>query len=449
MLLYCLIAVIALFLGGVIGWFAGRNKPQAMLAASEAARRSEAESAARQQEMLVQQIGEQKKLLSAQMAEQERLQREAAQKQFENLKNEFKLLAEKVLVERSEAFEKNGRTQLDAMLSPLKTKLDEFKNNAEITRKQTLETNARLSEQIQLLMKSSRELGEEANQLARALRSDNKLQGNWGEMILDEILVSSGLQENVHYQKQATLTDDSGNTLYNEDTSHAMRPDVMVNYPDGKVVIIDSKVSLANYIDYVNSEDDAGRENALKAHIRSVKNHVDELFRKNYSSYVKKAKKEAVEFVIMFLPSEGAYELAMRHDVKLWQEAFSRRVLIVSPVNLMALLQLINLSWRKFDQERNQQAIIDTASVLLDRLYAFYQQFDEVGLRLENAMDSFHKAADRLRGTGGKHSVVKKGEELKALGVKMKKKAALPVSLQPDDMPLEIATESDAEDAGA
>ena len=175
------------------------------------------------------------------LQKQTAMQQEIAQKQYEQLKSEFTVLAEKILAEKSADFEKSGKTQLDAVITPLKVKLDEFKANAELARKQSDENNIKLAEQIQLLMKSSRELSEEANALARALRSDNKLQGNWGEMILDEILASSGLIENVHYQKQATLVDDDNNALRNEDTDQIMRPDVLVNYPDGKVVIIDRK----------------------------------------------------------------------------------------------------------------------------------------------------------------------------------------------------------------
>ena len=428
-------SVLLALAGGVwCGYLVARGKFGMLLAASEAARNSEREAVETQKQLWEQQLQTQKESADQRLQEFKVMQQENARQQYNQLKVEFQILAEKILSEKSEAFEKSGKAQLDALLAPFKTKLDEFKANAETARKQTLETNARLSEQIQQLMKSSRELGDEAGQLAKALRSDNKVQGNWGEMILDEILVSSGLIENVHYQKQSTLTDDNGNALRNEESNSIMRPDVLVNYPDGKVVVIDSKVSLSAYVDYVNSENDQARENAVKDHLRSVKNHVDELIRKNYSAYIKKSRQEAVDFVVMFMPNEGAYELAMRRDVKLWQDAFSSKVLIVSPVNLMALLQLIHLSWKRFDQERNQQQIVDTASVLLDRLYAFYLDFDEIGRKLENAVDVYRKAGDRLRGTGGKHSVVKKGEELKALGVKMKKKSVLPPQLHPDDL---------------
>lgn len=434
MLNFFVIAAVALGLGAALGYWFAKSKYAVSLTASETARQSDQIAFEQQKELLNQQLNNQRNIMEQRLQEQKALLDETARKQDENLRKDFQLLAEKIMLERSENFEKESRNKLDAMLAPLKTKLDEFKNNAEITRKETLETNARLSEQIKLLMKSSSELSSEAGNLAKALRRDNKTQGNWGEMILDEILVSSGLTEGVHYLKQPTLTDETGHTVYNVETEQAMRPDVMVNYADGKTVIIDSKVSLSAYIDYVNSEDEVSRSEAAARHLRSVKSHVDELVKKNYSAYVKKSRREAVEFVVMFMPNEGAYELAIRSEVKLWQEAFNRKVLIVSPVNLMALLQLIHLGWKRYDQERNQQMIIDTASVLLERLYAFYNEFDEIGRKLENAADVYRKASDRLRGTGGKHSVVKKGEELRKLGVSARKKLVLPVSLQPDDV---------------
>ncbi len=431
--------IVALLAGSWVGFLLGKLFMQTKLAASETALAKQQEFAARQEQNCREQLAVQKKFFEDQLLSQKSLQKEAAQAQYEQLKAEFKVLAEKVLAEKSESFEKNNKLQLDAILTPFKVKLDEFKSNAETTRRQTLETNARLSEQISLLMKSSREIGEEANQLARALRSDNKMQGNWGEMILDEILSSSGLIKDVHYQTQVTLRDDSGEKMRNDDSGKAMCPDVVVYYPDGKAVIIDSKASLVSYMQWVNTDDEKIRAAALEQHLKSVKNHVDILDKKNYSAYLKTANREAVDFVVMFMPNAGAYELAMRHDVNLWQYAFNKKVLIVSPVNLMALLQLIHIGWKRCEQDRNQEAIINNASMLLERLYNFYKEFDKVGELLEKAQTGFTDAADILRGTNGRHGVVPKGEELKKLGVKLKKKLALPKRLQPDEFVSDIS----------
>ena len=469
-----LIAGVIGVLAGAAGCLLGRFSASARLAASEAARNSEQEAAAAQKELLTRQLAEQKDtyekqlqeqsnlhreaadkqktlyeqqladqklLLEKQMQEQNSLQRENTQKEYEKLKEEFKVLAEKILSEKSQDFEKNGKTQLDMLLSPLKVKLEEFRNSTDQSRKEALVNNAKLTEQINLLMKSSHDIGEEAKQLAQALRSDNKMQGNWGEMILDEILTSSGLSEQVHYHKQLTLTDDSNTALYNEDTGKKMRPDVVVNYPDGKVVIIDSKVSLNDYIDWVNSSDENMRKAAADKHAKSVKTHMEGLAKKDYSSYIRKENQEAVEFVIMFMPNAGAYDLAMQSNVNLWREGFEKKVLIVSPVNLMALLQFIHIGWKRYEQDRNQQKILDCAAQLLERLYKFYDNFNKVGDLLEKANESFHESAGVLRGDNGKRSIVKKGKELEELGIKLKKRLAVPQRFQPDEFASE---ESDA-----
>ena len=259
------------------------------------------------------------------------------------------------------------------------------------------------------------------------------MQGNWGEMILEEILKRSGLQRGIHYECQEVLKDDAGRMLQN-DANNRMRPDVIVHYPDGKDVIIDSKVSLSAFTNYVNETDEAAKAKALKAHLQSVRNHVTELVRKNYPAYIEKMHHEAVDFVIMFIPNEAPHQIAMQEDPTLWREAFRQKVLIVSPVNLMALLQIIQIAWTRADQERNQQEILKTAGTLLDRLYSFYEEFDSVGEQLERAQNSFRKATGRLKGGDGKHSVVLSGEQLKKLGVRMKKEKNLPPDLIPDTM---------------
>lgn len=401
--------------GLLAGWFWGRACLAVRLAESNT--RLEAERQAWEAT---------RRLMATQSEAAARAEAEASERKFELLKAEFRNLAEKILSEKSGDLRNANKEQLDAILTPLKERIGEFRKSVESTHAKSLEINAALREQLRLMMDSARRLGGEADNLARALKGDTKLQGNWGEMILDEILAGSGLIEGRHYVKQAVLTDDDDRALHNDGDARIMRPDVTVTYPDGKVVIIDSKVSLSAYVDYRNAEDDAARADALARHIKSVRAHVDELVRKNYSAHVRKAQREAVDFVVMFIPNEAPHQLAMLHDPNLWREAFDRKVLIVSPVNLMALLQLIHLSWKRFDQERNQQLIVDCAAQLLDRLYGFYTEFDEVGRKLDSARDAYNLSVGRLRGTDGKRSVVQKAEQLKQLGVKMKRAGHLP-----------------------
>ncbi len=366
------------------------------------------------------------------------------QTKIELLKEEFKTLSAEILKEKSGHLADVNQNQLSALLKPLQEKLGDFKNAVEQAKEKGISLNSELKEQIAHLMSATKRIGENADNLASALKGNNKTQGNWGEMILEEILVNSGLKRGIHYECQETLRDEDGNPVQN-DNSRLMRPDVIVHYPDGKDVIIDSKVSLSAYTDYMNAESDEERKSALARHNRSVRAHVEELVRKNYSSYIRKQRHEAVDFVIMFIPNEASHQLAMIQDPGLWRWAFERKVMIVSPVNLMALLQLIQIAWTRADQERNQQKILDTASTLLDRLYSFYEQFDEVGKKLDGARDAYQKSLDKLKGGGGKHSVVLSGEQLKQLGVKMKRPRPLPVKYQDNEV-LQLEAESAADD---
>lgn len=361
------------------------------------------------------------------------------QTKIELLKEEFKTLSSEILKEKSGHLADVNQNQLSALLKPLQEKLGDFKTAVDQAKEKGISLNSELKEQIAHLLSATKQIGDNANNLASALKGNSKTQGNWGEMILEEILVNSGLKKGIHYECQETLRDEDGNPVQN-DNNRLMRPDVIVHYPDGKDVIIDSKVSLSAYTDYMNAESDEDRKNALVRHNRSVRSHVDELVRKNYSSYLRKRQHEAVDFVIMFIPNEASHQLAMIQDPGLWRWAFERKVMIVSPVNLMALLQLIQIAWTRADQERNQQKILDTASTLLDRLYSFYEQFDDVGKKLDGARDAYQKSLDRLKGGSGKHSVVLSGEQLKHLGVKMKRPRPLPAKYQDNEV-LRLETE--------
>ena len=341
------------------------------------------------------------------------------------LKEEFKTLSAKVLEERSDALRNLNREQIGALLNPLRERMNEFKQAVDEAKLKSVELNTDLKAQIVKVMETTRQIGSEANNLAAALKGNNKTQGNWGEMILETLLENSGLERGVHYEIQSTLCDGDGRAVRN-DNDRIMRPDVIVHYPDNREVVIDSKVSLSAYADCVNAEDDAGREAALARHLKSVQSHVDELAKKNYAEYVHG---KSLDFVIMFIPGEAPYQAAMAVDPGLWRQAFERKVLIVSPVNLMALLQIIRVAWRHDEQERNQAEILKTAGILLDRLYAFYEVFDEVGRKLADAGKAYENAAGRLKGGEGRHGIVSQGEKLRRLGVKMKKEPRLPNAL--------------------
>ncbi|MBR7108080.1 MAG: DNA recombination protein RmuC [Lentisphaeria bacterium] len=355
------------------------------------------------------------------------------QARLAQLREECNALSNKILEEKSGKLQAANKEQLELLLSPLREKMGEFKTAVEESKNKGIELAASLTTQLGKMMEETCRIGTEARSLANALKSEQKTQGNWGELILEDILNRSGLISGLHYERQETIRDTDGNAITG-DTEKKMRPDVIIHYPDGKDVIIDSKVSLSAYVDYMNSDDTTVRQDALDRHLRSVRTHVNELARKDYSAYNSKSGRDTVDFVIMFIPNEGPYQLAMISDPNLWGEAFKNKVMIVSPVNLMALLKIIHISWTREEQSRNQQDILDTAAVLLDRLYAFYEDFDQIGSELEKLHATYEKALHRLKQGERNHSIVNTGEKLKRLGVRMNKQRKSPKRLELDDI---------------
>lgn len=347
----------------------------------------------------------------------------------EQLKEEFKLLSAKILEEKRDKLQNDNKEQLSLLLTPLKEKMGEFKNAVEESKNKGIELNSALTTQLNKMMEETTRIGGEARSLVNALKGEQKTQGDWGELILEDILQRSGLTRGVHYECQETLRDEAGKVISGEE-EHKMRPDVIIHYPDGKDVIIDSKVSLTAYVDYMNSENDEERKKALDRHILSVRNHIKELKRKNYAVYNNRSGRDTVDFVLMFIPNEGPFHLAMISDPTLWNEAFKEKVLIVSPTNLMSLLKIIHIAWTREEQSRNQQEILKTAAELLDRLYAFYEDFDNIGAVLTKAQKAYADAGNRLKQGVRNHSVVNSGEKLKKLGVRMTKPRKMPAALQ-------------------
>ena len=338
----------------------------------------------------------------------------------ENLRQEFKVLSETILKERTENLQTANREQLAAILSPLREQLAVYKKSMDDVRENGVKLNESLKHQYESMVKMTEKIGTDANNLANALKGQSKTQGDWGEMILETILRNSGLVKGVHYRTQDTIRDESGKTLKSA-SDHIMRPDVIVNYPDGKAVIIDSKVSLTAYTDYVGTDDPKKREDALQRHIRSVQTHVDELVRKDYSAYLRKG--DSVDFVVMFIPNDPSYQAALQGDSGLWNRAFEKRILIVNPFNLMTLLYIIKVAWNRMAQERNQQEIVRTAETLLARVQRFFSAFDDVGRQLESTGKKYEAAVKALSGRQG---LLGSAEKLKALGVPAKKDQKYP-----------------------
>jgi len=310
---------------------------------------------------------------------------------------------------------KENQESMDHITQPLKDAISEMRKAINDNTKDHTAQTASLKEQLRLMMETGREISEKAEELANVLRRDNKISGNMGEIILGDLLSSQGLTEGIHYEVQARLRDEQGRPLKHDDTGREMQPDVILHYPQGQDVVIDSKVSLVAYQRYVNAETPEEKERALQEHIRSVRSHVTELARKDYSKYIK-APREAVDFVIMFVPFESSLQLALVNDPSLWREAFERKVFITGEQNLLGILHMIHLAWVQNQQAENHEKVFGVAEQLLDRLGDFIQRYTKLGEHLELVRKDFDSAGNKLY--VGRQSVVQKGRELIDLGGK-------------------------------
>lgn len=329
--------------------------------------------------------------------------------------NRFKALAAEILNSNSLIFMKQQEASLEQILRPLKENIDSFRKT--VTDSYSAEARERFSlmKSIEELVKTSNSIGTEARELSRALRGDSKVQGDWGEMVLESILEKSGLRRDEEFFVQVT-TNTQGKTL-RDDAGHGLRPDVVVKYPDGRAIIIDSKVSLTAYVDLVNATDDAdGRDRALDRHLQSVKQHLKELRTKNYQDYIGV---ETTDFVMMFIPNEGAYMTAMQAAPALWQEAYDSRVLIVSPTHLVSALKLINQLWVRDRQTKNAIDIATQAGKLYDKFVGFTTDMESIGKSMDNTRKAWDAAMNKLR--DGRGNIIRQVETLKEMGAKATK----------------------------
>ena len=356
------------------------------------------------------------------MKEQEVKNEDLRNKQFETqikaLKSELQNTTEKLLQQREESLSKANNIQLDALLNPLKNEIEGMRKSMTDNIKTSSENKASLEKAIEELMKRTQDIGNDANNLAKALKNETKTQGNWGELILENILEKSGLTEGEHYEKQTAIKDSKGNAVFHDETGKRLIPDVVVHYPDNKDLIIDSKVSLTAFVDYCNSADDTEKSFALRRHLQSLRNHYRELQKKNYSSYIK-APRVSLNYVIMFVPNESAMQLALYEDASLWREAFENGVFITSEQNLLALLRMIQLAWSQVKQARNQQEVFDEVNKLLDRVGEFMKRYEDLGRKIEGLQTSYVDTRKKLY--DGNQSVVKAAEKLVEMGGKSEK----------------------------
>lgn len=327
---------------------------------------------------------------------------------------QFENLANKILEEKSEKFTKQNKESLDQLLNPLGLKLEEFKKKVEETYEKGTQERSGLREQIKNMVQLNQQMSEDAKNLTKALKGDSKAQGNWGEVVLASILEKSGLRKDEEYFTQQSETTDDGRRL---------QPDVVVKLPDEKFLIVDSKVSLTAFERFTSAEDEAEIQSALKQHVLSVKTHVKGLSDKNYPQiYADKTP----DFVLLFIPVEPAFAAALQTEPNLYNEAFEKNIVIVSPSTLLATLFTINTIWKRDRQNKYALEIADRGGALYDKFVLFAESLEEVGRRIEQTQKSYDEA--KLRLSEGSGNVIRQVEMLKDLGAKATKQ--LPESMK-------------------
>lgn len=346
----------------------------------------------------------------------QKVEMEDLRKQF-NL--EFELIASKILDEKSNKFTKLNQDNLSGILKPLGENIELFRKKVEEVYVTEAKERFSLGEEVKKLQVLNTRLSEEATNLTNALTGNSKIQGDWGQMILENILEKSGLVLNREYFVQEYLKDVDGGYLKNE---HGMRmqPDVIIAYPDNRKVIVDSKVSLSAYTRYASCNGVEEQKTHIKEHMRSIRRHIDDLSKKSYQDYT-----ETLDFVMMFVPNEPAFLLALQHDPDLWHYAYDKKILLISPTNLIAALKLIVDLWKREYQNQNAQQIAERGAALYDKFVSFVESFATIGDQLNKAQNTYDAAFGQL--SKGRGNLIGQAEKLKELGVKNKK--SIPATL--------------------
>ncbi|MFV8370166.1 DNA recombination protein RmuC [Flavobacterium sp. LB2R40] len=345
--------------------------------------------------------------------ERNKEQKEEVEKLQEKFTKEFENLANKILEEKSNKFTEQNKENMKNILSPLQDKIQLFEKKVEDTHKESIDYHAALRQQIVGLREMNIQMSKETINLTKALKGDSKMQGNWGELVLERVLEKSGLEKGREYDVQQAFTTEDGNRVF---------PDVVINLPDGKKMIVDSKVSLTAYEKYINEEDDSLKSSYLKEHVSSIKRHVEQLGNKNYHDLYQI---ESPDFVLLFIPIEPAFAMALNEDTSLYNKAFEKNIVIVTPATLLATLRTIDSMWTNQKQQENALEIARQAGALYDKFEGFVADLIKIGKKIDESKVEYSGAMNKL--VEGKGNLIVSVEKLKKMGAKAKK--ALPESI--------------------
>ncbi|MEH6535686.1 MAG: DNA recombination protein RmuC [Psychroserpens sp.] len=337
---------------------------------------------------------------------------EEIEERQEQLRKDFELLATKILDEKSEKFTLQNKENIKNILNPLQEKIQLFEKKVDDTQKESISMHSALKEQLLGLKDLNQQMTKEATNLTKALKGDSKMQGNWGELVLERVLEKSGLEKDREYFVQQNFTREDGTRVL---------PDIVLHLPDNKKMIIDSKVSLTDYERFVNSEDDE-REVYLKAHINSIRRHVDQLSEKKYEDLYEI---ESPDFVLLFIPIEPAFAVAINQDNSLYNKAFEKNIVIVTPSTLLATLRTVDSMWNNEKQQQNAIEIARQAGALYDKFHGLVTDLTGVGKKIDDAKKDYSSAMNKL--VEGKGNLITSVEKIKKLGAKAKK--ALPEAI--------------------
>ena len=418
--------LVGILVGGLASYiFLNGKLNESKLAIGTLHTQLEAERAQHQKEIesLKDRFEHETELRNQQSSNEQQLRQKQFDQQLETIQEQFQNLASKILDQTTQKLKSENVESMSHITQPLKQNIEQLQLAIDKTNHETAKSTASLSEQLKSMAEQTAKIDASATRLTNVMRGANKVQGNWGELTLMNLLDSQGLRLGVDYDVQQTLSDDRGNVLTNEESGKRMIPDVILHYPNNEDIIIDSKMTIDAYANYMNAEDEIVKKKYADDVVKSIRTQFTSLSKKDYTSYIK-APRRAIDFVIMYVPYEGALQLALLTDPKLWHDAFEKKVFITSQQNLMAILKIIQIAWRQYAQTENQKRVYDLADEMLRRVGDFIKRFDKVGKDIETLHKDYDEAYKKAY--TGRQSIVQKANDLKVLGAKESANAPIP-----------------------